>query len=192
MNAISGLLDKPSSAKPLNHWHDTRAAAKAQAPLVKHVVGLPWTAARLALLDEYIVDSKKSQGLLMKVDELKKDFSGAAAAAAKRSMDIEKVKLHFTATKKKFLGTVASCGEEALVTHEAAVNAVCDEFDKIVQLLGGLVIGSVDKQLKAAFEAARDALLPDAGVVDRIAIVKQLQALLLPHMHFQLQLWWCV
>ena len=112
---------------------------------------------------------------MSKVEDIHKECLGAASAQTKRSLDVEKLKDHFGGLKRKLIRVIATCGNDALIRHETQVQVVCDEFDKIVQLLGSIHIGQFDRTLKDALEVARDALQPDSEAVDVDVIIKRLE-----------------
>jgi hypothetical protein len=61
VKCLQGLVELPSAAQPFTTWQNIRASLKASHPIVKHCIGLPWAVGRLAKMDKYLLDSKKTQ-----------------------------------------------------------------------------------------------------------------------------------
>ena len=77
---------------------------------------------------------------------------------------------------RKLLGACAASSSELLETHAAPIQLVCDDFDAVIKMLGGIYIGNFDKKCKSALVVATTALSEGGENPGCEAIVKLLEA----------------
>jgi hypothetical protein len=176
MVALVGKLD---DKKPLKYFMDLRVSSKGGQRLLQHFTGLPVMVTKLAALDKWILDAKKDQTMVNKIADLQKELTNPSSTAVLKSGDADKIKVHFSALKKKALHILVLCGSDAASNREEQLQALCEEFDKVVCVIASNHISLWDSAFGKAVTVAMVAMHPEAfegQIVDPAAALSGLEA----------------